>query len=313
MNIGLLFALIVGLFAVSLYLIHSWIKGSKQQDTSPEMLEWLRSSTQTINARLDSTQTVISQVQKNIGEFSEIGRSMKDLQDFLQSPKMRGNIGEQILGDLLRQHLPPDSFKLQHTFKSGEKVDAVVKASFGLIPIDSKFPMENMRAMLKAETEALRATSQKDFTRDVKKHIQDISKKYILTHEGTADYALMYIPFESIYYEIIKDADLYEYAGSKRVLPVSPMSFYAYMKAILMSYEGQKIQTQAKEILSILQGMKKDYERADESLSVLNKHVTNAYNQMFQVTKSVSQLGQKIASTRSLSSSSPDLQEKLLE
>lgn len=275
-------------------------------------MEWLKSSTQTINARLDSTQNVISQVQKNIGEFSEIGRSMKDLQDFLQSPKMRGNIGEQILGDLLKQHLPHDSFVLQHTFKSGEKVDAVVKTSFGVIPIDSKFPMENMRAMLKAESDASRASSKKDFTRDVKKHIQDIARKYILVSEGTSDYALMYIPFESIYYEIINDADLYEYAGTKRILPVSPMSFYAYMKAILMSYEGQKIQTQAKEILTILQGMKKDYERADESLGVLNKHVTNAYNQMFQVTKSVSQLGQKISSTRAISSS-VETQEKLIE
>ncbi|MBI1862648.1 DNA recombination protein RmuC [Candidatus Microgenomates bacterium] len=312
MNIGLLFALIIALFCVSLYLIHKWIVASQQQSTSPEMMEWLKSSTQTINARLDSTQNVISQVQKNIGEFSEIGRSMKDLQDFLQSPKMRGNIGEQVLGELLRQHMPPDSFALQHTFKSGEKVDAIVKASFGYIPIDSKFPMENMRAMLKAETEASRAAFKKDFIRDVKKHIQDIAKKYILVHEGTADYALMYIPFESIYYEIINDADLYEYAGSKRVLPVSPMSFYAYIKAILMSYEGQKIQTQAKEILAILQGMKKDYEKTDESLGVLNKHVTNAYNQMFQVNKSVSQLGQKIASTRSMSSP-VETQEKLIE
>lgn len=312
MNIGLLFALIIGLFAVSLYLIHKWIKGSQQQATSPEMMEWLKSSTSTINARLDNAAVVIGNMQKNIGEFSEIGRSMKDLQDFLQSPKMRGNIGEQILGDLLRQHLPSDSFKLQYTFKSGEKVDAVVKASFGYIPIDSKFPMENMRAMLKAVDKASRASSKKDFTRDVKKHINDIAKKYILVNEGTSDYALMYIPFESIYYEIIKDADLYEYAGSKRVLPVSPMSFYAYMKAILMSYEGQKIQSQAKDILSILQGMKKDYEKADESLSVLNKHVTNAYNQMFQVSKSVSQLGQKISSTRSMSSS-VETQEKLLE
>lgn len=312
MNSGLLFALIIGLFAASLYLIHRWINGAKQQSTSPEMMEWLKSSTQTINARLDSTQTVISQVQKNIGEFAEIGRSMKDLQNFLQSPKLRGNIGEQVLGELLRQHMPPDSFALQHTFKSGEKVDAIVKASFGHIPIDSKFPMENMRAMLKAVDDASRASYKKDFTRDVKKHIQDIAKKYILVHEGTSDYALMYIPFESIYYEIINDADLYEYAGSKRVLPVSPMSFYAYMKAILMSYEGQKIQTQAKEILVILQGMKKDYEKADESLGVLNKHVTNAYNQMFQVTKTVSQLGQKISSTRSISSS-VETQEKLIE
>lgn len=276
------------------------------------MMEWLKSSTQTINARLDSTQTVISQVQKNIGEFAEIGRSMKDLQDFLQSPKLRGNIGEQILGDLLRQHLPADSFTLQHTFKSGERVDAMVKTSFGCIPIDSKFPMENMRAMLKATDDASRASYKKEFSKDVRKHVQDIAKKYILVHEGTSDYALMYIPFESIYYEIINDADLYEYAGTKRVLPVSPMSFYAYMKAILMSYEGQKIQTQAKEILVILQGMKKDYERADESLSVLNKHVTNAYNQMFQVNRSVSQLGQKISSTRTISSSA-ETHEKLIE
>lgn len=312
MNTGLLISLIIGLFVVSLYLIRKWIKGAGSPQTSPELLEWLRSSTQTINARLDNTQTVIHQVQKNLGEFSEIGRSMRDLQDFLQSPKMRGNIGEQILGDLLRQHLPPDSFVLQHTFKSGEKVDALVKASFGFIPIDSKFPMENMRAMLKATDDASRAMSKKDFIRDVKKHITDISKKYIVVHEGTCDYALMYIPFESIYYEIINDADLYEYAGSKRVLPVSPMSFYAYMKAILMAYEGQKIQSQAKEILAILQGMKKDYEKTDEALGVLNKHVTNAYNQMFQVNKSIGQLGQKITSTRTISVS-VDTQEKLIE
>lgn len=312
MNTGLLIALIVVLFAVSLYLIRRWIHEARTTQSSPELMEWLKSSTQTINARLDTTQNVIYQVQKNLGEFSEIGRSMKDLQEFLQSPKMRGNIGEQILGDLLRQHLPADSFVLQHAFKSGEKVDALVKASFGYIPIDSKFPMENMRAMLKAPDEASRAAYKKEFVRDVKKHIQDISKKYILVHEGTCDYALMYIPFESIYYELINDADLYEYAGSKRVLPVSPMSFYAYMKAILMSYEGQKIQSQAKEILSVLQGMKKDYEKSEEALGILNKHVTNAYNQMFQVNKTVGQLGQKISSTSTLTSAA-NHQEKLIE
>lgn len=269
---------------------------------SDEVVEWLKSSTQNFNTRLDKAAYVIADLQKNIGEFSEIGRSMKDLQDFLQSPKLRGNIGEQILKDLLTQHFPTGSFKLQHTFKNGEKVDAVIKTSSGLIPIDSKFPMENFRKMMKAKTESEKELSKKEFVKDVKKHIQDISKKYIVTHEGTSDYALMYIPSETIYYEIINDADLYDFSGQKRVLPVSPMSFYAYMKAILMSFEGQKIQTQAKEILVILQSMKKDYEKVDESLGVLTRHFTNAYNQLSHVSKNIMSLGQKISSTHSLSS-----------
>ena len=121
----------------------------------------------------------------------------------------------------------------------------------------------------------------------------------------------MYIPSESIYYEIINNSQLYTYSGKKRVLPVSPMSFYAYMKAILMSFEGQRIQSKAKEIIEILETMKKDYEKTDEALSVLTKHVTNAYNQVSQVSKSFLSLGQKLSSTRLLSSAEDE--EKLLK
>ena len=121
----------------------------------------------------------------------------------------------------------------------------------------------------------------------------------------------MYIPSEAIYYEIINDSDLFDFSGSQRVLPVSPMSFFAYMKAILMSYEGIKIQTKAKEILEILRSIKKDYEKIDGSWSVLTKHMTNAYNQVSQVSKNLMNLGQKISSTNMLTSK--DKSDKLLE
>jgi DNA recombination protein RmuC len=278
-----------------------------RQRPSNEIVEWLKSTggrlesqNKSINERLDNAANVISAVQRNIGEMSEIGRGMKDLQQFLSSPKLRGNIGEQVLKELLGQMLPKASFNLQYTFKSGEKVDAAIKTSAGIIPIDSKFPMENFRKMSGDGTDLEKKVFANDFARDVKKHIDDISRKYILTEEGTIDYALMYIPSESVYYEIVNNQDLFEYASSKRILPVSPTTFYAYIKAILMSFEGQKIEAQAKEILSSLRAIQKDYSKVDEALAVLQKHVVNSYNTIGTVSDAFGKLGQKITSTSSL-------------
>ena len=219
---------------------------------------------------------------------------MKDLQQFLASPKLRGNIGEQVLKELLKQFLPQESFNLQYTFKSGEKVDAAIKTSAGIIPVDSKFPMENFRKMQEDKTYV------KTFESDVKKHIDDISRKYILTDEGTLDYALMYIPSEAVYYEIVNNQTLFDYAQGKRILPVSPTTFYAYIKAILMSFEGQKIEKQAQEILSSLRAIKKDYGKVEENLGTLQKHLVNATNMMGNVFTSFTNLGQKITSTQNL-------------
>jgi DNA recombination protein RmuC len=272
-----------------------------RQRPSNDLVEWLRSTGQRLevqnksfNERLDNAAKVIGDVNKNIGEFTEIGRGMKDLQEFLSSPKLRGNIGEQVLKELLKQFLPNESFNLQHTFKSGEKVDAAIMTSGGIIPIDSKFPLENFRKM---QTDV---AYKKVFESDVKKHIDDISRKYILTDEGTIDYALMYIPSESVYYEIANNQMLCDYAQARRILPVSPTTFYAYIKAILMSFEGQKIEKQAKEILSSLRAIKKDYGKVEENLSILQKHLVNATNMMGNVYSSFTNLGQKITSTQNL-------------
>lgn len=274
------------------------------------LMDSLQRNTESLNERLDNAAKVISDVKRNIGEMSEIGRGMKDLQEFLQSPKLRGNIGEQVLKEMLKQFLPEASFNLQYTFKSGDKVDAAIKTSAGIIPVDSKFPMENFRKMMSSNSDIEKKPYEKNFEKDVKNHIDAISKKYILTEEGTIDYALMYLPSESVYYEVVNNQDIYEYSQSKRVLPVSPTTFYAYIRAILMSFEGQKIEAKAREILGSLRAIQKDYSKVDDNLSVLQKHLNNAYNMMTSVVTSFAHLGQKISNTQSLGNSK---KEKLLE
>src|SRR3990167_7093859 len=142
------------LILLGLFINKRLIEISEKQKPSEELLEYLKTTnvrlneqSKSFNERLDNAAKVIGDVQKNIGEMSEIGRGMKDLQEFLRSPKLRGNIGEQVLKELLSQMLPKQSFHLQYTFKSGEKVDAAIKTSAGIIPVDSKFPMENFRKM----------------------------------------------------------------------------------------------------------------------------------------------------------------------
>lgn len=279
------------LFVAALVVIRFWLNRLEDKSKiSDDLVEWLK------NSNLQ-----FATLQKSIGEFSEIGRSMKELQEYLTSPKLRGNIGEQVLKELLAQNFPKSSYKLQYHFKTGSIVDAVLITSQGLIPIDSKFPIDAFKKISRSSDKSETAGLRKEFERDVKGHIDDISRKYVLPEEKTLDYALMYIPSESVYYELINNEEIFNYAGRNRVLPVSPMSFYAYLKAILISFEGQKIETKAKEILIILQAMKKDYEKMDEALSTLNRHIVNAYNQSSQVTKNFQSLGQKLTSTNLLS------------
>lgn len=293
----------------------AWLKdlGNRVDKQTEQMDRKMEHSMDMFNKRLDNAAKVIGDVQKTIGEFSEIGRSMQQLQEFLQSPKLRGNIGEQVLKELLAQSLPSDTFVLQYGFSNGQKVDAIIKTSQGLIPIDSKFPISSFKKMVALEDATEREAMKKEFEKEVKVHIKSISQKYILVSEGTIDYALMYIPSESVYYEIINSSDLYDFAAEMRVVPVSPMSFYAYLKVILISFEGQRIEKQAKDILAVLQSMKKDYEKADESMSILQKHIANAYNQSSMVSKNLMILGQKIESTGSLPSVKKSEQERLLE
>jgi DNA recombination protein RmuC len=270
------------------------------RESNKTVAESLQKSTQSMNQRLDKAAEFIAGVKKEVGQMAEIGRGMKDIQEFLQSPKLRGNIGEMVLKELLAQMLPKKTFNLQYSFKSGETVDAAIQTEAGLVPIDSKFPMENFRKIMGAETDKEKKSARKVFVNDVRKHIRDIGKKYILPDEGTIDYALMYVPSEAVYYEIVNDPDLFDYASQKRILPVSPTTFYAYMKAILASFEGQKVEERAKQILAALGSISKDYEKIADNLATLSRHLTNAHNQMNNVNTSFSLLGQKLTGVRQL-------------
>jgi len=232
--------------------------------------------------------------------MSEIGRGMQELQQFLQSPKLRGNIGEQVLKDLITQMFPKKSFNLQYTFKSGEKVDAAITTAAGILPIDSKFPMENFQKMSKSKEAKEKSSFRRVFHRDIKKHIEDISKKYILPEEGTMDFALMYIPSESVYYEVVNEPDLLDLAKKSRVYPVSPTTLYAHLQTILLSFEGQKVESRAREVFNMLRAIQKDYSKVDDNLSILQRHLNNAYNMMSNVLSSFTGLGQKITSTQTL-------------
>lgn len=265
-----------------------------------DLLTSLQRNTQSMNERLDNAARVISQVQRNLGEMSEIGKGIRTLQDFLQSPKLRGGLGEEVLKEMIGQTFPKNAFHLQYPFKSGMKVDAVLKTDAGLLCIDSKFPMENFNVMVKGETEAERNIGKKQLISDVKKHIEDISKKYILPEEGTMDFALMYIPSEAVYYEIVNIQELSTFARRMRVYPVSPNTLYAHLQVLLLSFEGKDLEAKTKEVFRTLRAISKDYGKVEENLSTLQKHLNNAYNMMGNVFSSFNTLGQKISSTQKL-------------
>lgn len=294
--------LIVG-FGIIIYLLNK----KQNSQTDQTVVEWLKSmdkrldsNSQEMNTRLNSAAQAFASVQKSLGEMSEIGRNMKDLQEFLNSPKLRGNIGEQVLKELLTQFLPKNTYKIQYRFKTGSTVDAAIITEAGIIPIDSKFPMENFKRMTSLQDEKEKNLAEKEFVSDVRKHIDAISSKYILTSEGTIDFALMYIPSESVYYEIVNGQTLYEYATKKRVLAVSPMTFYAFLRSILIGFEGQKISQQAHKILMNLRSIKEEYDRVNTNFETLQRHITNSYNMATTVSSSFTKLGQQIDNTHTL-------------
>lgn len=280
-----------------------WLKSMQKSvdANSTHMIRTLQENSRQLNDRLDKAAMVMRDVGKEVGEMSEIGRSMRELQEFLKSPKLRGNIGEQVLKDLITQIFPKNSFHLQYQFRSGAKVDAAIQTDGGILPIDAKFPMENFQKMSKSQTGTPEyAALQKEFVRDIKKHIDAIAEKYILPDEGTMDFALMYVPSESVFYELVNTDDITEYARKQRIYIVSPSTLYAHLQTILLSFEGKKIEAQSKEVFRLLRSLQIDYEKVNESIDLLGKHIGNASNQFMNVQKGVHTLGNKLITVKQL-------------
>ncbi len=255
----------------------------------------LDKTTETLNSRLDNAAKVIGQVQHELGGMKEIGRSINDFQTFLKSPKIRGNLGETILYDALDQVFSQDHYSMQHKFKEGQVVDAILRTSSGIIPIDSKFPMEAFQRCAAAENERDREVAQRDFINAVRKHLRDISKKYILPQEGTVNFAVMYVPAEAVYYEVVQEhQEIYNYAQEQRIMIVSPNTLSHFLQVVLMGIERTRLHQQSQKVWEILKGVQKETAKFGERLSVLNRHITNAKNSMDSVTGEYTKLSGKV-------------------
>jgi DNA recombination protein RmuC len=225
----------------------------------------------------------LGELGKSSQQILELGQDIRGLQQVFQAPKIRGGLGEMSLEALLRQIFPAEHFSLQHSFTDGVVVDAALRLPGGLVPIDSKFPLAGFRALLEAGSDEQRVKARRAFGRDVRKHVDDIATKYIRPAEGTLDLALMYIPAENVFYEIIVhdepgagEEDLNTYARRRQVIPVSPNTLYAHLQAIAYGLMGLRIEERAREILGNLQALHGDFGLFHETFSLGQKHLKNA-------------------------------------
>ena len=239
-------------------------------DAQREVAQQLQSSTE---ALLQMSQK-IGQVQQTSQDLS---KATQTLQSILGGAKTRGTLGEVTLERLLQDALPQSAYAIQHRFAStGAIVDAIVRSGDRLLTIDSKFPLEAYRRLIESGDEARR-----DFSLAVRKHADSIAEKYILPQENTFDYALMFVPSEGVYYELLMTQDpkhgrLDEYCRLKRVFPVSPNTFYACLSAVAISLQGQKIEENARQLLAGMAGLKKQFETFDGAFDKIGVHLRHA-------------------------------------
>lgn len=286
----------------SMKVMLEWMRDMKQstEQTREGMQKSIDSTNKAINERLDTAARVIGSLSKELGGISQIGPDIRRLSETLASPKMRGNFGEEMLENMLGQILPKNNFKIQYRFKNGETVDACIFIGDTILSIDSKFSLENFRLYKEAKDEESADLLKKAFLKDVKKRVDEICKKYILPQENTFDFALMYVPSEGIYQELIEAEDIIEYCRAKAVIPVSPNTMYIYLRNIMLSLRGQEINKKAQEILKMITGIKTESEKFGKNLEVLGTHIKNAGNTMGTVTNDFVRLKSNIQNAANL-------------
>ena len=302
------------------------LKDSAKNDQSMQMLnqnmtslqnsfqEKLDRTNQSINERLDNAAKVIGLVNRELGQMSQIGQSLQNFQEFLKSPKMRGGLGEQGLADMLGQTFPKELYKIQHKFRNGQIVDAAIKIEAGVVSVDAKFPLENFNRILNAKTDDDRNDARRKFRSDFRVHVNAIAKKYILPDEGTVDFAMMYIPSETVYYELISNEnDLHDYAIKSKVIPASPNTFFYYLRTIMLGLQGKRISEMSKQILATLKVIQNESKKFGDNLGILNRHVNNAKSTMDKVDADFTRLSGKIEQVNLLETEQSTLIEETTE
>lgn len=269
----------------------------------------LRQTDKTVGEQLSKSTDVMGDVKKSLGVVEEAYRQINDkmkelssLQDMLRPPQMRGGIGETLLENIIMQVFGEHKafYSFQHRFKNGQAVDAIIHLGKNIVSIDAKFPLESFQRLIDSKNEQERKVSARDFTISVKNKVDDIATKYILPDEGTFDFALMYIPAESIYYEIIKNEPIWSYAISKKVIPVSPSTFYPYLYVIWRGLQGQLIRDNIKEVLANLARLKDDLVRFQDDFRVLGSHLKNAREKYEESDRRLERFSEKLSSVQKL-------------
>ncbi len=234
-----------------------------------------------MSTELKNTREQINQIQRQLGEVQQAGAQMQDtarsLEQILGGAKSRGILGEATLERLLEDSLPRTQYEMQHRFRSGEAVDAVLFLRDGKkLAVDSKFPLEAFRRITAGDED-----SRKTFVNAVKTHAESIARKYIVQDEGTLDFAMMFVPSETVYYELLMSSDakgiaLDAYCRSKNIVAVSPNTLYANLCVISMGLRGMQIEENAKRLSASLDGMRSQLNKFSESFDKIGVHLRNA-------------------------------------
>lgn len=235
---------------------------------------------QAVAAELKNSQELLGRVNKQLTEIQQAGHDLNQatqtLQTVLSGAKTRGTLGEVALESLLADALPRSAYETQFRFSTGAIVDAVIRTGQKVISVDSKFPLESYRRLVETGEEA-----RKEFFQAVRKHAESIGEKYILQNEGTLDIALMFVPSEGVFYELLMTSDaklgrLDDYCRARGILPVSPNTLHAYLSAILMGLRGMQIEENAKHILGSLAGLQSQLDSFAKVYDTLGGHLRHA-------------------------------------
>lgn len=252
--------------------------------------------------QISSSQSTLTGITEKLTELKNatqnilhVGENIQSLQDILKPPKLRGELGELMLEQIIAQVLPHKNYKIQHKFQTGNIVDAAVMLKDSrILCIDSKFPLNALKDYISNGSNDDDIPAQ--FIRDVKKHIDSIASKYILPNEGTLDFALMYIPAENVYYEIIlRDEKITNYAREKNVLPVSPLTLYSYLSAVLLGLKGFEIEKNARVILKRLGDVKAHFNNFQNEFNTLGMHINNMKTKYESSKKISTEISEKLS------------------
>lgn len=305
--------------SASIGLLQQQLEALKAAEDSTRTVinQTLHTSQQSITRNIETSQKVLGQLNSQIGELQgtnkqmlQLGTDVKRLQEILASPKLRGQIGEWSLNNLLENILPADSYELQYSFRDGQKVDALIKLAGFSVPVDAKYPLPAFEALTKAETENDKAKLRKQFYKDVATHIDKIAANYIRPAEGTLDFAMMFIPAENVYYETIvkypdEDKDLLKYSLDNRVIPVSPNLLYAYLMTVVMGLHGLQIEKQAAEIRQNLSKLNASFAAFLDDYDVVGGHIRNAHNRFDDGRKKLDRFADQLQQIQSQSDQKP--------